>query len=161
MTTGQLLFYAGIATLVLTVLLAVVFLVKKPRYDPESAAHSANTSQTQKLRNGYPTDRLTIRREPRENSVPSAVPAERGTERIEEIGANALQTAAAERDGALTERISETGTFSPAGADTPGGLGNATVPLDASAEMREVGTELLTDADTSTATEEQNETVML
>lgn len=63
MTTGQLLFYAGIALLALTVILAVIFLIKKPVYHPENAVYTGSTGQTQKLRNGYPTDRLTIRRE--------------------------------------------------------------------------------------------------
>lgn len=60
MTIGQLLFYGGAALLGLTVLLAIIFIVKKPKYTPESAA-SAGTDpgRTQNLRNGYPTDRMT------------------------------------------------------------------------------------------------------
>lgn len=69
MTTGQLLFYAGAALLGLAIILAVVFIVKKPKYVPESAAYDGlDTGVTQKLLNGYPTDRMTIRRDsPRES----------------------------------------------------------------------------------------------
>lgn len=62
MTTGEMIFYAGAALLALTVVLAVVFAVKKPVYRPESAA-ADDRSATQPLRNGYPTDPLTVRRE--------------------------------------------------------------------------------------------------
>lgn len=36
MTQGQLLFYSGAALLVLTVLLAVIFVIRRPNYDPGS-----------------------------------------------------------------------------------------------------------------------------
>lgn len=62
MTTGQLVFYSGVGLLALTILLAVVFAVKKPRYDPEAAGLGPGTGSTRKLRSGYPTDPLTIRR---------------------------------------------------------------------------------------------------
>ena len=62
MTTGQLVFYSGAGLLVLTVLLAVFFAVKKPVYVPENAAYvSAGPQQTEPLRNGYPTDPVTRR----------------------------------------------------------------------------------------------------
>ena len=62
MTTGQMVFYSGAGLLVLTVLLAVFFAVKKPKYVPENAAHvSAGPQQTEQLRNGYPTDPVTRR----------------------------------------------------------------------------------------------------
>ena len=38
MTTGQLLFYAGAALLGLTVILLIIFLIKRPKYQPEGAA---------------------------------------------------------------------------------------------------------------------------
>lgn len=64
MTTGQLTFYSGLALLGLTIITAILFLVKKPTYIPENAVYeSAETSRTQQLRNGYPTERETIRRE--------------------------------------------------------------------------------------------------
>lgn len=60
MTTGQMLFYSGVGLLVLTILLAIVFLVKKPQYIPEQVGVGPDGSnQTQKLRNGYPTDPVT------------------------------------------------------------------------------------------------------
>lgn len=63
MTTGQLVFYSGVGLLALTVLLGVFFLVKKPKYIPEQAVYEPGApQQTQKLRNGYPTDRETRRR---------------------------------------------------------------------------------------------------
>lgn len=64
MTTGQLIFYSGLALLGLTVLIAIIFLVKKPKYIPENAVYgNTGTGQTQRLRNGYPTERQTIRRD--------------------------------------------------------------------------------------------------
>ena len=63
MTTGQLVFDSGAGLLVLTVLLAVFFAVKKPKYIPENAAHTpVGPQQTEPLRNGYPTDPVTRRR---------------------------------------------------------------------------------------------------
>lgn len=63
MTTGELVFYSGIGLLALTVILAVLFAVKKPQYHPENAAMLSGDGQTAPLRNGYPTDRLTVRRD--------------------------------------------------------------------------------------------------
>ncbi len=63
MTTGQLIFYSGVALLGLTVILAIIFIIKKPKYIPESAVYDSMASgKTQRLRNGYPTDHLTVRR---------------------------------------------------------------------------------------------------
>lgn len=64
MTTGHLLFYSGIALFAFTVILAVIFALKKPKYELASVASTGGDGGTQKLRSGYPTDRLTIRREP-------------------------------------------------------------------------------------------------
>lgn len=64
MTTGQIIFFCGVALLVLTIILAIVFIAKKPKYIPGNAIYSETDKGTQKLRNGYPTDRLTVRREP-------------------------------------------------------------------------------------------------
>lgn len=63
MTTGQLLFYAGVALLGATVILAIAFLIKKPKYVPESATYSTSDNATISFRSGYPTDRMTIRRD--------------------------------------------------------------------------------------------------
>ena len=71
MTTGELIFTCGLGLLGLTVLLAILFLVKKPRYTPENAIYSDRvTSETQRLRNGYPTDPLTVRRTSSRKTAP-------------------------------------------------------------------------------------------
>ena len=63
MTTGQLVFYGGLALLGLTTIIAIVFLVKKPTYRPESPIYETTAAgHTQPLRNGYPTEKETIRR---------------------------------------------------------------------------------------------------
>lgn len=63
MTTGQLVFYGGFALLGLTVIVAIIFLIKKPMYRPESSIYEETAAgRTQPLRNGYPTERETIRR---------------------------------------------------------------------------------------------------
>lgn len=59
MTTGQLMFYAGIGLFGLTVILAIVFMIKKPKYRPENAV--GGDGQTVPLRNGYPTEPVTAR----------------------------------------------------------------------------------------------------
>jgi len=64
MTTGQLVFCSGAGLLVLTMITAIIFIVKKPKYKPEQAVYGdAARNVTQQLRNGYPTERVTIRRE--------------------------------------------------------------------------------------------------
>ena len=62
MTAGNILFYSGVGLFALTVILAIVFLIKKPEYEPEKAAYDGRGGRkTQSLRSGYPTDRLTAR----------------------------------------------------------------------------------------------------
>ena len=64
MSTGQLVFYSGAALLAVTILLAVVFLIRKPVYTPEKAVYDgAAQNRTQTFRSGYPTDPLTVRRD--------------------------------------------------------------------------------------------------
>lgn len=64
MSTGQLMFYSGFALLNLTIIIAVIFLLKKPTYIPENAVYkNAGIGHTQRRQNGYPTERETIRRE--------------------------------------------------------------------------------------------------
>lgn len=63
MSTGQIVFYAGIGLLVVTIILAVIFMVKKPVYHPENAAVAGGENRTMPLRSGYPTDPLTRRRD--------------------------------------------------------------------------------------------------
>lgn len=60
MTTGQIIFYSGVALLVLTIILTIVFIIMKPKYVPENAVYAgADTGRTQRLRNGYPTEAVT------------------------------------------------------------------------------------------------------
>lgn len=81
MTTGQMVFYSGVGLFVLTIIVALVFLIKRPKYIPEKAVYGAAASNvTQRLRNGYPTEQVTIRRE----TVSS--PADRETQATELIG---------------------------------------------------------------------------
>lgn len=73
MTTGQILFYGGTALLALTVVLAIIFIIVKPKYKPEGGTYDgAGPDITQKLLNGYPTDRMTIRRESPRHSAPDS-----------------------------------------------------------------------------------------
>lgn len=82
MTQGQLLFYSGVALLVLTVLLAVLFVIKRPKYNPGStdaqpdggrrstgegtAAHSAASAgpEATEVLQGETTELLREDREP-------------------------------------------------------------------------------------------------
>lgn len=91
MTTGQILFYSGVGLLGLTVVLAIIFAIKKPQYKPGNVVYSAADGNTQKLRNGYPTDPLTIRRKT------GAAGAGAGYEETERIAVE------------QTEKISDTG----------------------------------------------------
>ena len=106
MTIGHLLFYGGAALLGLTVLLAIIFIIKKPKYTPESAAYAgADPGRTQSLRNGYPTDRMTVRREPVQQAA---------TERIEQSQETELLTDL--QPG--TERLQETEVLDPQQTET-------------------------------------------
>ncbi len=63
MTMGMILFGAGAACLVLTIILIVVFCLKPPKYRPENEAVAmAGGGQTQPLRAGYQTNRLAMSR---------------------------------------------------------------------------------------------------
>ena len=63
MTTGQLVFCSGIGLLILTIILACIFWLKKPQYIPGNVAlDGMGIPKTRKLRSSYPTDRLTVRK---------------------------------------------------------------------------------------------------
>ena len=79
MTTGQMMFYGGVALLAVTIILAVIFMVKKPVYHPENAAAMPNDNRTRPLRNGYPTDPLTVRRDAPAKAAEETVPLAEGT----------------------------------------------------------------------------------
>lgn len=59
MTTGEMVFYIGAGLLGLTVVLAIIFLIKRPRYVPEHVSHMPDKAgATQPLRSAYPTDSM-------------------------------------------------------------------------------------------------------
>ena len=66
MSNGQILFYSGAALMAATILLAIFFWIKKPKYEPTNIVYEdAEERGTQRLRSGYPTARLTRRWEGR------------------------------------------------------------------------------------------------
>lgn len=70
MSSGNLVFYSGVGLLVFTLLLALVFLIKKPRYTPDQKTDTdQGVQRTQKLRNGYPTGSVPLFREASETEV--------------------------------------------------------------------------------------------
>lgn len=80
MTMGELIFACGLGLLGLTAFLAVLFLVKKPRYIPEEAVYAEQvSSETKRLRNGYPTDPLTVRRTASRKAAPAKETADTAT----------------------------------------------------------------------------------
>lgn len=84
MSTGQLVFFSGVGLLGFTMILGIIFLVKRPQYIPESVAYASSSDQsTRKLRSGYPTDRLTIRREPEQRNMEGTIPLPQNTARLE------------------------------------------------------------------------------
>lgn len=106
MTTGEVIFYSGLGLLGVTALLAILFWLKKPQYIPENAAYEERSPGTQKLRNGYPTDRLTIRKDA---SVP-----------VETVSIPILEETPLLAQGTtqIDETVSINGTASNVGQDT-------------------------------------------
>lgn len=99
MTPGELLFYGGAALLGLTVILAIVFLIAKPKYRPEYGTYDGgDPGKTQRLLNGYPTDRVTIRREPARPQAPA------GPEETEKLTGGSGQIAPGQETEALPGR---------------------------------------------------------
>lgn len=132
MTTGKLIFYSGIGLLVLTIVLGIIFWIKKPQYIPENAAYDgAGDKRTQKLRSGYPTDRLTIRREPEHQVTPGTTPIPEDTERLTaEQTAPIAGTDVLKETGILpgTEVLGQQPTEKLAVGTAP--LADSTAPLD-------------------------------
>ena len=56
MTTGQLVFFSGVGLLIVTLILGIIFVVKKPTYKPENPTDS--TAKT--LYKSYPSDDFTV-----------------------------------------------------------------------------------------------------
>ena len=76
MSTGQIVFYAGIGLLCITLILLVVFLIKKPQYHPENVIYSeAEDKSKPHFRSHYISERMPAR-----GSEPYGV---KGTEIIE------------------------------------------------------------------------------
>ena len=100
MTTGQLIFYCGVGLLILTVLAAIAFAVKKPKYMPEYSVYgSAETVHTQPFRNGYPTEKETIRRDQPQDRFDGSLRLTE-SEELERKTAAIFQTDAAGKTGA-------------------------------------------------------------
>lgn len=137
MTTGQLVFYSGVGLLALTILLAVVFAVKKPRYDPEAAGLGPGSGNTRKLRSGYPTDPLTIRREGGAASAAGTEhlpedPAQPGTVRLVEEAEDGTAVLPEEETTPLPEGPSPKGTVPLAQEKEPEHLEVGTMVLSES-----------------------------
>ena len=73
MTTGMLLFYGGFVLLALTIILAIIFALRPPKYTPENAAISApGDLQTQPLKNNYSTNHQIIQQQSSIPNIPNA-----------------------------------------------------------------------------------------
>lgn len=60
MTMGQLMFVGGAVLLVFAIVLAIIFARKRPQYEPEGVMREIKQGGTQRLRNGYPTEEVTM-----------------------------------------------------------------------------------------------------
>lgn len=131
MTNGQLIFYMGIALLIVTVILVVIFALKKPKYVPESAAYIGGNANTQKLRNGYPTNRLTIRRDTKQSSTSeTAILSNETMPLAQDFAEMPLSTTATLKTGKSNEQETKSADFD-------------TIPLsDKTALLSDVGEDL-------------------
>lgn len=87
MTTGELVFFSGVGLLLFTLVLAVIFAIKRPRYMPEELSHDQNPlGNTQKLRSGFPTEAVTRERAGKTEKIieQGTVPLEQGTVPLEQ-----------------------------------------------------------------------------
>lgn len=104
MSTGQLVFYSGVFLLAFTIILGIVFWLKKPQYTPENAAYEGGTDKnTRKLRSGYPTDRLTIRREPEQPIMSGTAVLQENTAQLETDQGDTLPDTAVLPSGKLSK----------------------------------------------------------
>ena len=148
MMTGQVLFFCGVVLLILTIILGVVFLIKKPQYIPGNAIYTgADEQHTQKLHSGYPTNRLTIRRESSQATVPGTVFLNDGTEQLTEAQTDVLHGTTVLQDTELldeqrTEKL-ENGTIPLSEETTPLQPFDKTVRLNDTAESPDDGTVVL------------------
>ena len=82
MTTGELVFFSGVGLLLFTLVLTVIFAIKRPRYMPEELSHEQNPpGNTQKLRSGFPTEAVTRERAGKTDKIveQGTVPLQQGT----------------------------------------------------------------------------------
>ena len=83
-TTGQVIFYIGVGLLIFTIVLGGDFWLKKPQYIPGNAAYDQGADKnTRKLRSGYPTDHLTVRREPEQPIMSGTAILQESTAQLE------------------------------------------------------------------------------
>lgn len=166
MSTGQLVFYSGVALLFFTIILGIVFWVKKPQYIPANAAYDGGTDRnTRKLRSGYPTDRLTIRREPEQPIQMETAVLQENTAPIEaEQGDIRPDTAVLPDTGAYQEQQTEkldTGTVPLAEGTAPLTVSDGTVKLDSTPATPGKETAVLDLSTQSADTEKLGNTTML
>lgn len=166
MSTGQLVFYSGVGLLIFTIILGIVFWVKKPQYIPENAAYDGGTDKnTRKLRSGYPTDRLTIRREPEQPIQMETAVLQEDTAQLEaEHGDIRPDTAVLPDTGAYQEQQTaklDTGTVPLAEETAPLAADDATVQLDSAPATSGKETEVLDLSKQSPDTEKLSSTTML
>lgn len=140
MTQGQMMFLSGAVLLLLTIVLAIIFIIKKPRYSPEQFEGTDNGA-TSRFRNGYPTDRLT-KRYPLVSEAPAqSVGVEEETEHLQESSKLVEETehlSESAEVGEATERLQGTSEFCAAeGYPRELDLAEQTEPLQGSSELSE------------------------
>ena len=135
MTTGQVIFYSGVGLLIFTIVLGVAFWLKKPQYIPGNAAYDQGADKnTRKLRSGYPTDHLTVRREPEQPIMSGTAILQESTAQLEIEQGDTLPDTAVLSEGGVPpapqkEKI-RGGGVSPADGTIPPGHGEENVPPD-------------------------------
>ena len=114
MDISRILYYGGFGLLGFTVLLTLIFIIKRPKYNPDAAAGSFS-DQTQPLRNGFPTQKMTQTRATTPPPVPAETEVLPQTELLPEAAVLQATEKLAETDILLeaeqilqTERLAET-----------------------------------------------------
>ena len=97
MTPGQIMFLSGGALLAITIILAIVFMIKKPKYHPGDAVAEGN-GQTAPLRNGYPTEPITARYKTEKSIHTDAAGQAEGTMLLSEVSGEETELLPAETE---------------------------------------------------------------